>query len=470
MNFTSELLTKNISFTDHFKESENHTIVSYDGALIQTILPLYVRVGFLLVSISCTPTSNSNYIVIQNIIDIAVASVTYFLLGYRFAFGQDINGLIGHYNLDVNNIDPKNIFYGWTAVMSTTGIVTTMFAGRMHVIGCGVNSFLIAGFLQPLFIHWTYTKTGILNRLILNNYVLSVIDQFSTLNIHVCAGIIAFIGHLFFGRKLIKLRDLDQEHLASTPWIVVGYFLIISGLILNMPPLEIKHLEIKYIFFTSIKNNILALSGGIIGAALWMKITNFNENGEEWFIAKYLQGGIMGLVSVSSGIFLYSSVIAFSLGIFSAIIFVKFSKIVLKSAVDDYCLIIPTHLIGGLIGILMPTCFISFNRFNMKPFIIQIGSQLFGFLAVAITSIFITIPLFIFLKKINILRNKFEKKNHKLAIDMEKKILPRDLFERLYKHPTKKGDDEHSSTSHIYSKSVLTNLGISTLSANIGDQ
>lgn len=437
-------LSRNISYPENATELR-HCIVmknNYNNEimnLLSAILPLYLRAGFILIQIGCTPTSNSNLIILQNIIDFAVATISYCLFGCIFTFGDDFKGLIGLFNSNcIDNIDMNLFMYGWSTIMITTGIITTMFAGRMHTIGYICLSFLTAGFLQPIFMHWIWDKRGLLRYNVFQTYEIMLIDNAGVSSIHVCAGIIAFVGNLCFGRKLIKLKDLDREYLASTPLTVIGYFLVISGLIANIPPLEISQSEnINYLIHFA-RNNILALSGGIIGTAFLMKYTKCICEADEWLITRYMQGGIMGMVTISGGIYMYSSITSFIIGYLSSILLVGLSKSLLKSAFDDYCHVIPIHLVGGFVGLILPPFFMCKSFLSAQILFIQLGWQSIGFFSIVLTSILIILPLFLLLKSFRLLRNEFEEKGHQLAMDTVKQIPPQDFFKRLYKIPQRK--------------------------------
>lgn len=50
---------------------------------------LLLRAGFVLIQIGCVPTDNVCIILLQNIVDLIVACLSFGLLGFQFAYGKN---------------------------------------------------------------------------------------------------------------------------------------------------------------------------------------------------------------------------------------------------------------------------------------------------------------------------------------------------------------------------------------------
>jgi hypothetical protein len=82
--------------------SRPHTVISEQAAdsdliwvLIASILIFLIPAGFTLVEVGFTRAKNAGNVVLKNLVDLAVGSIIYFVIGYGLMFGTSVFGLFG---------------------------------------------------------------------------------------------------------------------------------------------------------------------------------------------------------------------------------------------------------------------------------------------------------------------------------------------------------------------------------------
>lgn len=145
-----------------------------------------------------------------------------------------------------------------------------------------------------------------------------------------------------------------------------------------------------------------------------------------------LQGGIAGLISVSSAIDLYNPLTCAGIATAASIIFLLTSIIVHATAIEDHCSFTSSHLLCGFLGALFCPLLIKddyLGNINRRLFILW---QFICLMIVTVISLVFGITLFGFLFCANILRSKREVKNHNRAVALQELFPRRTFFGRLF--------------------------------------
>ncbi|GLG95441.1 Uncharacterized protein GBIM_02399 [Gryllus bimaculatus] len=312
-----------------------------------------------------------------------------------------------------------------------------MFAGRIHYVGCIFMTTLLASVIIPVIMHWMWTSTGWLNKAtFIQNYV-SYKDHGGGMLIHVCGGIVAFIGSLFLGRRLFRLEDIDGGFLTpeSPASATVGYILVIYGLMavcLPTPVYEVTHEPMNYIGLIFI-NNILAAAGGIITVVVLQFFFSGNLLLQYWTMLRYMQGAVAGIVTIAPGVDVYTPYVALGLGISGGILFYVIAYFMFYSALEDYANIIAAHLSCGFLGSLLPPLCGSREGFGVPhKIIIHFGWQVIGGLVISVTMIVLTVLIFFLMKILHFLRTEEDDICHQRAMATLSRGPGRKCFERLW--------------------------------------
>ncbi|KAF2905560.1 hypothetical protein ILUMI_00608 [Ignelater luminosus] len=438
-------------YTDSYYESLNGTfndplsapIRNYGSAstFIRGCLVLLLRAGFVLVQLGSIPIENVYIILLQNIVDIAVCIASFGLIGYILAFGYDVlNGTVGHGMWIISDsADLDNAILGFSASIIATGIITTILAGRVHFVGYFLTTLFFSMLFQPIIMHWIWHDFGWMHRKNFVGHLVSVKDHAGGLVVHVAGGVVGLIGALFLGRRLMRLSDIDESSIGpeSPGSTITGYIFIALGLIafsLPAPSYELTHIPYNYIGVILV-NNIMAMAAGIIVVVI-LQFLFFRETFNYWIILRCMQGAIAGIVSIASGIDVYTPVLAFAIGAIAAIVFYFVVICVHNSSVEDYCNVIPIHLVCGLLGSMLPPLLGTTENLGTSITshfrIIHLGWQLLSLTTVSTLMISVFVIHFFVLNLTGFLRNKSEEVNHRRGVTAAVRGPERCFLQRLF--------------------------------------
>lgn len=408
------------------------------GMVFQITLTILLRVGFLLVQIGSVPVGNVNLILLQNIVDFCTVTAVSILIGFVVAFGGDMAGIIGEgIWIGDSKANVNEALVGWGAAVTASAICSCGIVGRMHAVGYLLTAILISGIIQPLLIHWAWTPQGWMADNSLTGRPVSFKDYASGGTIHVIGGLAGFLGCATLGRRILRLRDIDDASLpADSPGSVfAGYLLIFLGLQgLSLPLLEYGSSKVPARNLSHILvNNLLAASC----SSLFIVALHFALNREAfnyWTVMRCVQGTISGVVAVAAGLDVYSPLIVVGISCASGLVFYLVSRRVYRSALEDYCNIVATHLVSALFGsFLAPLCGKPRgNEAVNHAMVLDVAWQVICILALLVLVILTMGPLFVLLDSCGFLRNRSEFVNHLRATVALERGPPRSYMQRLF--------------------------------------
>lgn len=151
-----------------------------------------------------------------------------------------------------------------------------------------------------------------------------------------------------------------------------------------------------------------------------------------WNVLRCLQGGIAGLISVSSGIDLYHPLVSAAIASSSSIFFLIASLLIHSTAIEDHCNFTSSHLLCGFLSTLLCPMLIKeeyLGNVNRRLFILW---QSLCLLIVTLVSLLFGSALFGLLLCGKILRSKREVKNHNRAVVLQQHLPKKTFFHRLF--------------------------------------
>ncbi|XP_015522692.1 putative ammonium transporter 1 [Neodiprion lecontei] len=408
------------------------------SAVFRSILTILLRVGFLLVQIGSVPVGNVNLILIHNIVDFCAVTLVYILVGFVVAFNGDVSGAVGEgVWIGDGRANINDAVLGWEAAVTASAICTCGIVGRMHAVGYLLTAILISGMVQPFLIHWAWTPRGWMADNSLTGKSVSFKDYGGGGTVHVVGGLSGFLGCATLGRRILRLRDIDDASLpADSPGSAfAGYLLIFLGLQGFGLPIS-DHGNSKapppgtpYIL---INNLLAASSSSLFVVALHFALTR--EAFNYWTVMRCVQGGISGMVAIAAGVDLYSPFVVVGISCASGLVFYLVSRRVYRSALEDYCNIVATHLACALFGsLLAPFCGRPRGSDAINhTMVLDVAWQVICVLAL-ISAVALTMwPLFVALEVCGFLRNRSEFINHLRAITALERGPPRSYMQRLF--------------------------------------
>lgn len=400
-------------------------------AIFRIILTILLRVGFLLVQIGSVPVGNVNLILLQNIVDFCAVTMVSILAGFVVAFNGDIHGFLGEgvWIGDIKaNINEALVL--WGAAVTASAICTCGIVGRMHTVGYLVTAILMSAIVQPFLIHWAWTPRGWMAENSLTERPVSFSDYAGGGVVHVVGGLSGFLGCLTLGRRILRLRDIDDASLpADSPGgTFAGYFLIFLGLQSLSLPIPFRP-QFQSITKVLVNNLLAASSSCLFVVALHFALSR--EAFNYWTVMRCVQGAISGIVTVAAGVNLYSPLVVIGISCLSGLIFYLVSRRVYRSALEDYCNIVATHLACALFGsFLAPLC--SNARGVDHAMVLDVAWQVICIITLISTVILVMGPFFVILECCGFLRNRSEFVNHLRATTAMERGPPRSCMQRLF--------------------------------------
>lgn len=382
---------------------------------------LLLRTSFLFIQLGCMPVPDLKMLVFQNVVDLASGTVAYCLLGFSFAYGRDVGGFAGadrFFMADLGN--GFDAVRGWAAGTTTSGLFTLGVAGRLHPVGAAVSSAWLCAISAALLQHWAWNEGGWCR------HDFSFVDNGGAGPVHVCGGAAALVGVLALGRRVLRVRDVDECSLppGSGASVVGGYLLAIVG---YAGLAAINHPSMSGVVFVNV---VVAAAGGWAAAALFGVRS---ETLDHWTLLRVAQGGVSGCVMVVAGAGLYSAPVSLLLGFLGGALSCASSYIWDSTALEDNVCVVPCSLLCGFLGTLaVPVGGRLASLDTSRAVMTQFGRQFLCTTAMLATTLILHSLICLILMCLGLFRNRAELAAHKRALSALNHTENRPFFRRLF--------------------------------------
>lgn len=320
--------------------------------LIAAILVMFMQPGFAMLEAGFTQAKNAVNIMMKNMMDFAVGSICFFVVGFGLMFGSTETGWFGTSLFSLRGIvggDWTFTFWMFQVVFAATAatIVSGAVAERTKFVGYLVYSAAICLFIYPIFGKWAWGS------LLLEDGAgwlegLGFIDFAGSTVVHSIGGWLALAGALVVGPRIGKYGP-DKKPRAipghSIPLAVLGAFILWFGWFgFNAGSTTTGDGEIGRIAVTT---NLAAAAGAVVAMLV------------SWILYKKpdasmaINGIIAGLVSITAGCYTvtpWGSIAIGALGGLLVVLSLAFIDRVLR--VDDPVGAISAHGVCGAWGTL----------------------------------------------------------------------------------------------------------------------
>ncbi len=172
--------------------------------LIGAALVFWMQAGFAMVEAGFTRAKNTGNILMKNLMDFCIGTVTFILIGFGLLFGEDLVGIIGRPGFDIftkyAEFDWSNFVFNLVFCATTATIVSGAMAERTKFLSYCVYSAVISAAIYPIEAHWIWGD-GWLSDLGFHDFAGSTA-------IHMVGGTAALIGAAILGPRIGKfVRD-----------------------------------------------------------------------------------------------------------------------------------------------------------------------------------------------------------------------------------------------------------------------
>ncbi len=372
--------------------------------LVTAFLVMFMQPGFAMVEAGFTRSKNTSNILMKNLMDFSIGSLTFWFIGYSIMYGGSLlGGLIGN---PLDKIFFKSDGFGAYADMSNL-LFQTVFAATAATIVSGAmaertkfNAYIIFSIVVTLVIypisgHWKWGG-GWLDQLGFQDFAGSTI-------VHSVGGWLGLTGAAILGPRIGKYANGKPKAIPghNLAFGALGVFILWFGWFGFNPGSELaatggSTIAIGHIAITT---NLAAAAGAVTAMFVsWMKYRRPT-------FSLSLNGALAGLVAITAGCNVVSPSGAVAIGVLAGIVLV-FSVIFFDQVmkIDDPVGAISVHGVCGALGTLMVGVFATDAGLLYTGSFKLLGIQALGVLAVAAWALGTGFILFKILKATNGLR------------------------------------------------------------------
>ncbi|MBB6216212.1 Amt family ammonium transporter [Anaerosolibacter carboniphilus] len=320
--------------------------------LVATALVFFMQAGFAMVETGFTRAKNAGNIIMKNLMDFAVGSVAFWVLGFGIMFGPDLSGYIGKVDfLSLGSFEhlelsiPKEAFLIFQTVFCATAatIVSGAMAERTKFSSYLIYSLVISAVIYPIAGHWIWGG-GWLAQLGFHDFAGSTV-------VHSLGGWAALMGAWIIGPRIGKYTSDGKTRVIkghSLTLGALGVFILWFGWFGFNPGSTLAGTNTEAISHIFVTTNLSAAAGAIASMILsWSRYKKPD-------VSMTLNGALAGLVGITAGTDIVSPSGAVMIGIISGIVVVlaiEFIENVLK--IDDPVGAISVHGICGAVGTIL---------------------------------------------------------------------------------------------------------------------
>eukprot|EP00878_Enallax_costatus_P025329 GHUV01027097.1.p1 GENE.GHUV01027097.1~~GHUV01027097.1.p1 ORF type:complete len:471 (+),score=64.51 GHUV01027097.1:207-1619(+) len=341
--------------------SLNTAFILFSGYLV-----FVMQCGFAMLCAGHIRVKNSMNILLKNLLDCSIGTLTWYLLGNGFAFGENTSGMSnpfigsGDFALSqtkANTTDDSSwhmFFFHWAFSAAAATIVAGAVAERVAFECYMGYTCLMTGFVYPVIVHWIWTKWGWLSPFNATPLFGSgVIDFAGGVAVHTVGGTAALIGAYFCGPRIGRFGvdgEVNREYRETNGNLVVlGTFLLWFGWYGFNPGSAVViagSTSAATVSRTAVTTTLAAGTGGI--ASMFMSYAVYRN----WDVMQLCNGVLCGLVAVTPGCGVLSPWAGVVVAILAAGLFLGLDHLLLKLLIDDVVAAVPMHLGCGVLGTL----------------------------------------------------------------------------------------------------------------------
>jgi ammonium transporter, Amt family len=335
-----------------------------------------MQAGFICYEVGFVRPKNVVSVAMENIIAFVVATLSFYVVGFAFMFGETKGGFIGTSNWLLLNMksDSDYIFVFYQLMFAGTAV--TIFSGSMSE-RTKLKALVIAAagtgaIIYPIFGHWVWGGNYIAQSTFLSK--LGYMDYAGATVVHSTAGWIALAGTIVLGARSGRWDENGKPKRlgrSNIPFAALGTFILwFSWFGFNGGNLLRFDDRIGLILF----NTNIAATTGVVGAV----VTTYLIAKDQSFMEAIFNGALGGLVAITASSDILTPIEAMIIGFVSGSVTVLGSLLLIKLKIDDAVNAIPIHAFGGTCGTLLFCFFAMPEQLTLHAKLHQFLIQLLG--------------------------------------------------------------------------------------------
>nr|WP_231714263.1 ammonium transporter [Desulfosarcina ovata] len=327
------------------------THANYVWTLVAAALVFFMQAGFAMVECGFTRAKNSVNIMMKNLMDFSIGSISFWAIGFGIMFGASATGWFGTTGFFLSDFTPDGdpwvlAFWMFQVVFAATAatIVSGAMAERTKFTGYIIYSIFISGLIYPVFGSWAwgslFNGSGWLEGF-------GFIDFAGSTVVHSVGGWAGLAGAIVLGPRLGKYtKDGKIKPILghNIPLAAVGVFVLWLGWFgFNPGSTTTADTSIAMIF---VNTNLAAAAGAILAMVVsWMKFGKPE-------VGMSLNGALAGLVAITAGCANVSPSSSIIIGAIAGVIVVFSVMFFDKIKIDDPVGAVSVHGVNGAWGTL----------------------------------------------------------------------------------------------------------------------
>lgn len=390
-------------------EQVNGLVYSIDNiwVLIAAFLVFFMQAGFALVEAGFTRSKNTVNILMKNLMDFCMGTLSFWAVGYALMYGDGTPfiGLSGFFLSGLSDIDPATVgaleggelslytdwFFQLVFAATAATIVSGAMSERTRFAAYFVYSILITAFIYPIFGHWTWGG-GWLSELGFSDFAGSTI-------VHSVGGWAALVGAMMLGPRKGRF-DKDGKSVPipghSIALGALGVFILWLGWFGFNPGSQLAATgieNINAIALVAANTNIAAAAGAF--AALIVAWIKFGRPD----LSFALNGALGGLVAITAPCAVVLPWSAVVIGLVAGAIIIGGTILLEKLKIDDPVGAVPVHLMSGAWGTLALGIFSTSSGLLYGFGASQLIAQIIGVVACGVWTVGTVAIVFFAIKK-----------------------------------------------------------------------
>lgn len=350
--------------------------------LLGAALVFFMQAGFAMVETGFTRAKNAGNIIMKNLMDFAIGTFVFWLIGFGLMFAGD-GSFIGGIDLfiqgDYSSTIPTFAFIIFQTVFCATAatIVSGAMAERTKFSSYCIYSLIISAIIYPISGHWIWGG-GFLSQMGFHDFAGSTA-------VHMVGGVAALVGAKILGPRIGKYSKDGKAHAIpghSLTLGALGVFILwfawfgFNGCSTVSMTEDASILSASSIFVTT---NLAAATSTIVVMILtWIRYKKPD-------VSMTLNGSLAGLVAITAGCDAVSPFGSSIIGLIAGVVVVFAVEFIEKKLkIDDPVGAVSVHGICGALGTILTGFFaIDGGLFYGGDFKF-LGTQIFGVLCVII--------------------------------------------------------------------------------------
>ena len=318
--------------------------------LVATFLVMFMQAGFAMVEAGFSRSKNTANILTKNMMDFAIGSILFWLIGYTIMYGDSIGGFIGMPKLFFNDngmgdyANKADLMFQTVFAATAATIVSGAVAERTKFNSYLIFTIVITIFIYPISGHWKWGG-GWLDQL-------GFLDFAGSTLVHSVGAWVGLAGAIMLGPRTGKYVNGKAKAIPghNLTFAALGVFILWFGWFGFNPGSQLgasgskNSLAIAHIVLTT----NLAAAGGAVTALLisWWRY-------KRPALSLALNGALAGLVAITAGCDIVNPGGALIIGLIAGVILVFSVEIIdQKFRIDDPVGAVSVHGVNGAFGTL----------------------------------------------------------------------------------------------------------------------